>query len=74
MTLDTVIMLFGAFVAVLPFLQFPPDWMSFFSFVAGIVIIGLGIAVRRRGLSHEPSSDQSKLFDTEQNDPTASQE
>lgn len=61
-TLDTGIMAFGAFVAVLPFLQFPQDWMSFLAFVAGIVIIGLGIAVRRRGL-RESSSEQGRLFD-----------
>ena len=58
-------MVFGAFVAVLPFLQFPLDWTNFFAFIAGIVIIGLGIAVRRRGLAHDRSTDQSQLFDTE---------
>jgi hypothetical protein len=63
MTLDTVIMLFGAFVAILPFLQFPLDWMNFFAFLAGIIIIGLGIAVRRRGLRHSSSSDQGQLFE-----------
>jgi hypothetical protein len=63
MTLDTVIMLFGAIVAVLPFLQLPLDWTNFFVFVAGIVIIGLGIAVRRR-VSHD-MSDQAKLFDSQ---------
>ncbi|MDR3570868.1 MAG: hypothetical protein P4L81_01575 [Candidatus Pacebacteria bacterium] len=62
MTLDTVIMLFGAFVAVLPFLQFPQDWTDFFAFVAGIIIIGLGIAVRRRGLRHNLAADQAQLF------------
>lgn len=71
MTLDTVIMAFGAFVAVLPFLQFPPDWTNFFAFLAGIIIIGLGIAVRRRGLGHG-STDQGTLFDTDR--PEASQE
>jgi hypothetical protein len=63
MTLDTVIMLFGAIVAVLPFLQLPIDWTNFFVFVAGIVIIGLGIAVRRR--NSDDMSDQGKLFDAE---------
>ena len=33
--------------------------------VAGIIIIGLGIAVRRRGLGHDQSSDQGELFETE---------
>jgi hypothetical protein len=65
MTLDTVIMAFGAFVAVLPFLQFPQDWTDFFAFVAGIIIIGLGIAVRRRGMRYQVPSDQPKLFDTD---------
>lgn len=64
MTLDAVIIAFGAFVALLPFLQFPLDWSNFFAFIAGIVIVGLGIAVRRRGLGHNPASDQTKLFDT----------
>ncbi|HEV3245074.1 MAG TPA: hypothetical protein VG102_01835 [Candidatus Paceibacterota bacterium] len=63
MTLDTVIMAFGAFVAVLPFLQFPQDWTNFFAFLAGVIIVGLGIAVRRRGLGHNSASDQAKLFD-----------
>jgi hypothetical protein len=66
MTLDTVIIAFGAFVAVLPFLQFPQDWTSFFAFVAGIVIIGLGIAVRRRAIQHDASSDRSQPFEGEE--------
>jgi hypothetical protein len=64
MTLDTVIMAFGAFVVVLPFLQFPQDWTDFFAFVAGVVIIGLGIAVRRRGTPGDGVSDQPQLFET----------
>ena len=48
MTLDTVIMGFGAFIALLPFLQFPISWQTGFSFIAGIIVIGLGIIVRRR--------------------------
>lgn len=66
MTLDTVIMAFGAFVAVLPFLQFPQDWTNFFAFIAGIIIVSLGIAVRRRGLGHSPASDQGELFGQQQ--------
>ncbi len=71
MTLDTAIMLFGAFVAALPFLQFPQSWTSFFAFLAGIIIIGLGVAVRRRGLRHAASFDQGKLFETKPVDETA---
>jgi sugar phosphate permease len=49
MTLDTLIMLSGAFVAVLPFLGFPNSWDTALFFLAGIFIIALGIVVRRRG-------------------------
>lgn len=48
MTLDTLIMLAGAFVALLPFLGFPNSWDRFFFLCAGIFIIALGIVVRRR--------------------------
>lgn len=48
MTLDTLIMLAGAFVAVLPFLGFPNSWDTVLLFLAGVFIIGLGIVVRRR--------------------------
>ena len=48
MTLDALIMFAGAFVAVLPFLGFPNSWNAVFFTLAGIFIIGLGIAVRRR--------------------------
>ncbi|HEY4525132.1 MAG TPA: hypothetical protein VJL39_02100 [Candidatus Paceibacterota bacterium] len=47
MTLDTLIMLSGALVAVLPFLGFPNRWDSIFFVVLGIFIISLGIALRR---------------------------
>ncbi len=70
MSLDTVIMSFGAFVAVLPFLQFPQNWTSFFAFLAGIIIIGLGVAVRRRGLGHAAPTDQATLFETQPLDDT----
>ena len=48
MTLDAVIMLVGALVAIFPHLGFPNEWDSFFYFLFGVFIIGLGIAVRRR--------------------------
>lgn len=49
MTIDALIMFVGAFVAVLPFLGFPIKWDSVLMVVAGIVIITLGIILRRRG-------------------------
>lgn len=49
MTVDTLIMLSGAFVAVLPFLGFPNSWDTVFFFIAGAFVVALGIIVRRRG-------------------------
>ncbi|MBI5456442.1 hypothetical protein HY969_01750 [Candidatus Kaiserbacteria bacterium] len=49
MTLDALIMLLGTFVALLPFLGFPNTWDAAILLVAGIIIVGLGIAVRRKG-------------------------
>ena len=48
MTLDALIMLTGAFVAVLPFLGFPNSWDSVLFLIAGILTVILGIIVRRR--------------------------
>ena len=48
MTIDALIMLSGAFVAVLPFLGFPNSWDTFFFLAAGVLTVALGIVVRRR--------------------------
>ena len=50
MTLDTLIMLAEAFIIMEPQLGFPTSWDSIILFVVGVIIVGLGIAVRRRGL------------------------
>ena len=39
MTLDTLIMLSGALVAVLPFLGFPNSWDNVIFFLAGVFVI-----------------------------------
>lgn len=57
MTVDTLIMLSGAFVALLPFLGLPNSWDEVLFTIAGIVVIALGITVRRRGqrlVVHKP--------------------
>ncbi|MDO8521715.1 MAG: hypothetical protein Q7S08_00315 [bacterium] len=55
MTLDALIMLAGAFVAILPSLGFPSNWDDVLLFLAGVFIIALGIVVRRRrGSSAQP--------------------
>ena len=48
MSLDALIMLMGALVAVLPFLGFPNRWDSILFVIAGVIIVLLGIIVRRR--------------------------
>jgi hypothetical protein len=63
MTLDALIMLAGAFIIIEPQLGFPTAWDTYILFAAGVIIVGLGIAVRRRGLK-EPASvkiDSSKI-------------
>lgn len=48
MTIDTLIMLSGAFVALLSFLGLPAAVDTILFVLAGVVIIGLGIIVRRK--------------------------
>lgn len=50
MTIDALIMLLGAFIIVEPQLGFPTNWDTILLSIAGVFIVGLGIAVRRRGL------------------------
>lgn len=59
MSLDSLIMLSGAFVALAPFLGFPNSWDTVLFFLAGIFIISLGITVRRRG-EHSVPPKQKK--------------
>jgi len=49
MTLDTLIIFSGAFVAILPFLGLPNSWDSILFSIAGVLVVSLGIVVRRRG-------------------------
>jgi len=58
MTLDALIMLAGAFVAVLPFLGFPNSWDTALLFIAGVLIIVLGIVVRREKNTSDGASTQ----------------
>lgn len=61
MTLDGLIMLSGAFVALLPFLGFPLSWDTVLFFLAGIFIVSLGIVVRRRGLGLPEEERRRKM-------------
>lgn len=72
MTIDTLIMLSGAFVAVLPFLGFPNSWDTVLFFLAGIFMISLGIIVRRRGgISDKPQPKNGGAFtESDPNFPT----
>lgn len=49
MSLDALLMLFGALVAVMPFLGFTVSMQKWIFFALGLIVIALGIAVRRRG-------------------------
>lgn len=62
MTIDALIMLSGAFVAVLPFLGFPNSWDSYLFVIAGAFTIALGIVVRRRLGRSEKKTDTSAQF------------
>jgi len=48
MTLDASIMLTGALIILLPFLGFPRSWDDVLFFVLGVIVVSLGIVVRRR--------------------------
>lgn len=58
MTLDTLIMIAGGFVATLPFLGLPNSWDTVLLFCAGVGIVALGILVRRQK-PHTDSGDIS---------------
>ncbi len=47
MTKDTLLMLVGGLVALLPFLGFPNAWDTVILVFLGACVIALGIAVRR---------------------------
>jgi hypothetical protein len=51
MTLDALIMLAGISVALIPFLGFPINVDNAILVAIGVVVIILGIIVRRRGLT-----------------------
>lgn len=51
MTLDALIMLAGISVALIPFLGFPIGIDNAILVVIGVIVIVLGIVVRRRGLT-----------------------
>jgi hypothetical protein len=63
MTLDSLIMGMGAFIVVLPFLGLPQDLDSALFLLAGIIVVALGVMVRRRGLLPLPPSKQTLLVE-----------
>jgi len=62
MTIDALIMFAGAFVTILPFLGFPIKWDSVLMVIAGVLIISLGIIVRRRGAARKPVPRAANTF------------
>ena len=62
MTTDTLIMLSGVFVLMLPFLGFPSSWDRVFLVIVGLFVIALGITVRRAYVKRsDSSSDETTL-------------
>ncbi len=57
MTVDTLLIFSGAFVAILPFLGFPQRWDTVLFFLAGILVVALGIVVRRGSKLHVQSKN-----------------
>ncbi len=68
MTLDSLIMFAGAFVAILPFLGFPNTWDSVILVVLGAFVIALGIVVRRRTPRQSSGRDSFFVENTPNND------
>ncbi len=69
MTLDTLIILAGTFVAALPFLGFPARWDSILLLIAGILIIGLGVTLRRKIVARERRQrDETSVTDSPRSD------
>ncbi|HVM73355.1 MAG TPA: hypothetical protein VMU13_00555 [Candidatus Paceibacterota bacterium] len=62
MTLDALIMLVGALVAVMPLLGFPVDMKMWIFFILGVIVVGLGIAVRRRGARQQHAPKRKGEF------------
>ena len=58
MTLDALVIFAGGVVATLPFLGLPSTWDNTVYFFAGLFVIALGIAVRRR-LSQKVHTEKS---------------
>lgn len=59
MTIDTLIMGMGAFVAIVPFLGFPIRIDNVLLAAAGVIIIALGIIIRRRNVAARTRAHQT---------------
>ena len=62
MTLDSLIMLCGVLVAILPFLGFPNSWDSVMFVILGVIMVSLGIVVRRRA-PRRPQDARDSIYE-----------
>ena len=62
MSVDSLIMFSGAFVAILLQLGFPQSWDRVLLAIAGVLILALGIVVRRRGLMPRQRPGNGEVF------------
>ncbi|MEY4747060.1 MAG: hypothetical protein RLZZ416_109 [Candidatus Parcubacteria bacterium] len=74
MTIDALIMTAGAFVAVLPYLGFPNSWDMILFVSAGILIIVLGIIVRRRFAHRAHANERPRNIVTDTDTPGTHEE
>ena len=58
MTLDTLIMLMGVLMILVPHMGFPSSWDRALYLILGIVVVALGILVRRRIGGYRPSGHE----------------
>lgn len=65
MTTDALIMFSGALIALTPFLGFPVSWDKVIFFLLGILVISLGIAVRRGRVKQARLPRQQSISFTE---------
>ena len=62
MSIDALIMFAGVLVAIMPFLGFPNSWDAIIFLILGVLIIGLGIIVRRRGMRRKMKAPVEETF------------
>jgi len=64
---DVFIMLLGAWVALLPFLGFPGSWDRVLLLASGVIIISVGISLRRERVRKNGLSGNMSEMESDEN-------